>query len=112
VRLDLAPGTHYLRRVTPIAAGEPARDGAVAYAFVPDAALRALPVAGGGTASLFGPDGIVAGTERSERYTLWISGIASPGAMRQWGRHATAFVGRRHFDEAFLIERYFTRALP
>jgi hypothetical protein len=32
--------------------------------------------------------------------------------MRQWGRHATAFVGRRHFDEPFLIERYFTRASP
>ena len=112
VRLDLAPGTHYLRGVTPIASSEPPREGAVAYAFVPDATLRTLPAPGGGTASLFGSDGIVAGTERSERYTLWISGIASPGAMRQWGRHATAFVGRRHFDEAFLIERYFTRATP
>jgi hypothetical protein len=28
--------------------------------------------------------------------------------MRQWGRHATAFVGRRHFDDARLMERYFT----
>jgi hypothetical protein len=27
--------------------------------------------------------------------------------MRQWGRHATAFVGRRHFDEADLLERRF-----
>jgi len=27
--------------------------------------------------------------------------------MRQWGRHATAFVGRRHFDDADLIERRF-----
>jgi hypothetical protein len=27
--------------------------------------------------------------------------------MRQWGRHATAFVGRRHFDEAGLLDRYF-----
>ena len=34
-------------------------------------------------------------------------GIPSAGAMRQWGRHATAFVGRRHFDEPFLVERYF-----
>jgi hypothetical protein len=39
-------------------------------------------------------------------------GIESAGAMRQWGRHATAFVGRRHFDEAQLIERYFAPAPP
>ena len=33
--------------------------------------------------------------------------------MRQWGHHATAFVGRRHFDEPYLIERYFAiRAAP
>jgi hypothetical protein len=34
-------------------------------------------------------------------------GTPALGAMRQWGHHATAFVGRRHFDEPFLIERYF-----
>jgi hypothetical protein len=34
-------------------------------------------------------------------------GIANPGAMRQWGTHATAFVGRRHFDDADLFERRF-----
>ena len=27
--------------------------------------------------------------------------------MRQWGRHATAFVGRRHFDDADLLEKRF-----
>lgn len=26
---------------------------------------------------------------------------------RQWGRHATAFVGRRHFDDPLLLDRYF-----
>jgi hypothetical protein len=30
--------------------------------------------------------------------------------MRQWGQHATAFVGERHFDEPTLIGRYFRRA--
>jgi hypothetical protein len=35
-------------------------------------------------------------------------GIAEPGAMRQWGHQATAFVGIRHFDDPDLIERYFT----
>ncbi len=33
--------------------------------------------------------------------------------MRQWGRHATAFVGRRHFDDAYLMEQRFAPvALP
>ena len=101
VRLDVASGTHDLRGVAPIAQDD-AEGSGPAYAFVRDDALR--------TANLFGPDGLVAGTERAERHLLWISGIRSPGAMRQWGRHATAFVGRRHFDEPFLLERYFTRA--
>jgi hypothetical protein len=32
--------------------------------------------------------------------------------MRQWGRHATAFIGRRHFDEPWLLERYFEIDAP
>jgi hypothetical protein len=47
------------------------------------------------------------GTERGERALFWPMGIASPGAMRQWGRHPTAFVGRRHFDDARLLEQRF-----
>jgi len=70
--------------------------------------LRSLP-AGEGYRSLFGTFGLVAGTERSERFLLWLMGIRSPGAMRQWGRHSTAFNGRRHFDDAFLIESLFER---
>jgi hypothetical protein len=61
----------------------------------------------GGMRSAFGPDGLVTGTERLERFFFWPMGIASAGAMRQWGRHATAFVGRRHFDDADLLERRF-----
>jgi len=34
-------------------------------------------------------------------------GLSEPGAMRRWGRHATAFIGRRHFDDPWLLERYF-----
>jgi hypothetical protein len=62
-----------------------------------------------GQKNLFGYEGIVKGTQRNERFILWPSGIRSPGAMRQWGRHATAFVGRRHFDGARLFERYYQR---
>jgi hypothetical protein len=70
--------------------------------------LRSLP-SSEGYRSLFGKYGLVAGTERFERFLLWPMGIRSPGAMRQWGRHSTAFNGRRHFDDAFLIESLFER---
>ncbi len=35
-------------------------------------------------------------------------GISSPGAMRQAGTQATAFVGRRHFDDADLLDLRFS----
>ncbi|MCL7940433.1 hypothetical protein M8009_08990 [Halomonas sp. ATCH28] len=70
---------------------------------------RSLALPGGGRRSLFGPEGLVPDTERLERFLLWPAGIASPGAMRQWGTHATVFVGRRHFDEPFLFEEAFER---
>jgi len=54
----------------------------------------------------------VPGTERAERYFFWPMGVPEPGAMRQAGRHATAFVGRRHFDHPGLLERYFMLRNP
>jgi len=105
VELRLESGTHYLRRV--VVREEPAR-GAVEYFFAEDDSLRSLPLPGGGRRSAFRPDGIVTGSERGERWLFWPMGVPEPGAMRQWGRHATAFVGRRHFDDPDLLERYFT----
>jgi hypothetical protein len=83
--------------------------GAVGYVLADDDELRSLAIAGGGRRSLFQADGLVAGTERWERFVLWPMGISSPGAMRQWGNHATAFVGRRHFDDPDLIAKSFER---
>ena len=102
VVLSIASATHYIERVRLERAASLVR-----YAFRPYDELRSLPRAGGVHASLFGPDGIVPGTQRGERFFFWPMGIASAGAMRQWGRHATAFVGRRHFDDAQLLERRF-----
>jgi hypothetical protein len=99
----LASRTHHVERVA-LARGP---TGGFEYVFVEDDTLRARPLPRGGTRSIFRPDGIVPGSERAERYFFWPMGIAEPGAMRQWGRHATAFVGRRHFDDADLLERYF-----
>jgi hypothetical protein len=104
--LWLATRSHYLVGLSIIDDGE--TDG-VRYAVADDNDLRSLPIPGGGRRSLFEADGLVAGTERMERFLLWPMGIASPGAMRQWGTHATAFVGRRHFDDPDLIEKAFVR---
>ena len=107
VVLRVAARTHYLERVTV------SRDAGsvVRYEMRPYDELRSLPRPEGGRASVFGPDGLVAGTERPERFLFWPMGIPSAGAMRQWGRHSTAFVGRRHFDDADLVEKRFTLQL-
>jgi len=73
------------------------------YTFADYEQLETLPTSVG-SQSLFGADGLIKGTERAERYMLWMMGVKSPGAMRQWGRHATAFLERRHFDDARLLE--------
>jgi hypothetical protein len=57
--------------------------------------------------AFFGPDGIVPGTARDERWWLWTSGVRAGGSPRQWNRQTTAFAGERHFDDADLIERHF-----
>jgi hypothetical protein len=102
--LRIATRTHYVERVSMTRDA----DAAARYAFRPYDELRSLPRPGGGSASIFAPgDGIIAGSERAERFLFWPMGIASAGAMRQWGRHATAFVGRRHFDDADLLEKRF-----
>lgn len=106
--LHVQAGTHYLRRVSREGPASPAR----LYEFAEDDELRSLrlPAAvpgGPQRRSAFGPDGIIAGSERGERYLFWPMGVDNAGAMRQWGRHATAFVGERHFDDPGLFEKYF-----
>jgi hypothetical protein len=65
--------------------------------------LRQLPL-GAGQQSLFASNGLITASRRLERWVLWPMGVASAGAMRQWGRHATAFIGRRHFDDPWLLD--------
>jgi len=102
--LRIAARTHYLQRVAARRADGLA---GVTYALRDEGILRALPWPAGGTRSAYDADGLIAGTERAERWLFWPMGISSAGQMRQWGRHATAFVGRRHFDDARLLDLYF-----
>jgi hypothetical protein len=106
--IRLQSATHYVRRLVPLPVGAPSgatlsgRD----YAITDYAELLSLPDADG-TRSLFCEDGIACGTERFERFWLWPAGIKSAGAMRQWGRHPTSFVGRSHFDDPSMMDRLF-----
>ncbi|MCG6969265.1 MAG: hypothetical protein LJE85_05805 [Gammaproteobacteria bacterium] len=75
--------------------------------------LRSLPVDSlQRNRSLFTENAIVAGTQRKERWFFWPLGVPSAGAMRQWGNHATAFIGRRHFDDPNLLDNAFIPANP
>lgn len=99
----IASGTHYVEGVSLVRGA----DSVVRYQLQDYDELRSLQRLDGGRRSAFGRDGLIAGTERAERFLFWPMGIVSAGAMRQWGRHATAFVGRRHFDDADLFEKRF-----
>ena len=100
--IRLAAGTHYIQRVY---ADTPGRN--TAYELARYRSLRSLPTARGHHRSLFDSEGLVPSSVRGERWFLWPSGVKSPGAMRQWGHHAVAFLGTRHFDDPDLIARYF-----
>lgn len=97
--------SHYVVRIT-ITTPEAARS-RLPYELADYDQLRSLPRTDGTRRSLFRPDGLVEGTERGERLLFWPMGIASAGTMRQWGHHATAFVGMRHFDDPDLIDQAF-----
>lgn len=113
ITLRIESGTHYLQRVQsapptpPLPAAVPAMTKTIAYTMQDERTLTTLARRMGGTRSAYGPDGMVAGSERGERWFFWPMGIASAGQMRQWGHHATAFVGRRHFDDPLLFDTYF-----
>lgn len=102
--LRIAAVTHFIERVTTV---ESDADETLSLHAENYNVLRSLPVSDGGRRSLFQANAIVSGTERKERFVIWPMGVPHPGEMRQWGHHATAFFGRRHFDDTDIFERYF-----
>ncbi len=108
--LRIASVTHYLIRV--ILAGRSYKsdaDETVSLSVESYNTLRSLPFGDDLRHSLFQNNGIIAGTQRSERFLIWPMGVPYPGEMRQWGHHATAFLGRRHFDDPEIIKQFFER---
>ena len=102
IELRVASRTHYLQSIGIRNATGDQRSRRH-YSLMSDDELRSLPLASGERRSLFGPDGLVSGTDRLERFLLWPTGVLSPGAMRQWGHHAIAFADKRHFDDPDLF---------
>jgi hypothetical protein len=97
--------THYVQHLYPSA--RRSQPEAETYSLVDYGELQSLPDSSGGRKSMFSPDSLAPGSERLERFILWPTGVVSPGAMRQWGRHAVAFVGERHFDDPFSMDNMF-----
>jgi hypothetical protein len=100
LRLIVSSNEHYIVGLEPLK-----QNAEIDYALAEYSALFAVPN-GAGNKSWFGPTGIIKGSERLERFTLWPTGIESVGAMRQWGAHATGFVERQHFDDATGFDSY------
>lgn len=65
--------------------------------------LLTLPQPDGGTASLFGPDGTIAGSGGAGLSTT--ANGSEP--TRQWGRHPVSLRADLYFDDPRLLERYF-----
>jgi hypothetical protein len=97
--------THYVSTLYPVS--RDVEDGGGAYTLADYGELKRLPRVDGRSKSMFDRYGLVPGSERLERLILWPTGVLSPGAMRQWGRHAVAFVGERHFDDPFYLGKMF-----
>jgi hypothetical protein len=106
ILIYVASRTHYLSGIA--AATPPPQEAHQAqYRIEPESSLLTLPLPGGGTRSVFGPDGLIAGTQRPERLLFWPMGVPSAGTMRQPGTRDTAFLGQRHFDDPYLIQKRF-----
>ncbi|MDX1653937.1 MAG: hypothetical protein R3310_01865 [Candidatus Competibacteraceae bacterium] len=101
VVIRLSSGSHYVQRVYAD------RPSGAPYSLEDYESLYLTPTPEGRGRPLFSPDGLVAGSQRLERYLFWPMGVPSAGAMRERGHHATAFVGRRHFDDPQLLEHLF-----
>lgn len=102
ISLVLEPDTHYIVRV------ETFHPGQQMERYTLNSARQLLMLQNGAnTRSLYNHDGLIPESKRPERFILWPLGIPSAGTMRQPGTHATAFIGKRHFDSPTLLDELF-----
>lgn len=105
--IRLESGTHYIAGVE---SGD--ATGFTPLSPLPLDSLRSLPLPAGGRDSAFAPNGLIPSSRRAERFLLWPLGVPNPGAMRQWGTHAIAFIGKRHFDDPYLLDSLLEKEKP
>ena len=97
--------THFVQHLYP--STRELQGAKTAYSLADYNQLRSLPYSTDHRKSMFDQNSIVPESKRPERFILWVTGVYSAGAMRQWGRHAVALVGRRNFDDPFYMDKMF-----
>ena len=108
VTVAMESRTHYVQHLYPLS--RELQPATMVYSLVDYGQLQSLAYSRDDRRSMFSQYGIVSGSERLERFILWPTGVLSPGGMRQWGRHAVAFVGKRHFDDPFFMDRMYIKS--
>lgn len=105
ITIAMESRTHFVQHLYPLSRELPPE--AAVYSLADYGQLRSLPYSSTDRRSMFDQYSLAPGSERLERFILWPTGVVSPGGMRQWGRHAVAFVGRRHLDDPRYMDRMF-----
>lgn len=103
IGLRINSGWHQIEHV--YAAQEPGN--ASQYQLQPYERLESLPHPDGTRESVFTPEGIMKDSKRIEPYIFFSMGIPKVGYMRQRSHHAIKLVGRSHFTDTDIYDRYF-----
>ena len=77
------------------------------YQLLPYDVLEALPKEGISSESVFTPKGIMKDSSRIEPYIFFSMGIPKVGYMRQRGHHAIKLIGKAHFTDPDVFDKYF-----
>jgi hypothetical protein len=85
----------------------PPPENAFEYQLLPYEMLESLPHPDGSMESVFTPKGIMKDSKRIEPYIFFSMGIPKVGYMRQRSHHAIKLVGRSHFTDTDIYDRYF-----
>ena len=101
--LRINSGWHQVEHLYPA----DATPGSPSYQLVPYDVLESLPHSDGRFESVFDSDGIMKNSWRIEPYILFSMGIPRIGYMRQRSHHAIHIVGRAHFTDPDIFNRYF-----
>jgi hypothetical protein len=104
ISLRVNSGWHQIEKVYTAPIPESARE----YRLVPYDELESLPHADRSRESVFTPQGIMKDSKRIEPYIFFSMGIPKVGYMRQRNHHAIKLVGRSHFTDTDIYDRYFT----